>query len=184
MAGKKPPKFVFECQRCGRCCEEREVEVCIEDLRRWSEDGSMYSAYPHLELKIGEGGVATGIRMEQGGCPLFDKEEKECAIYASRPASCAAFPLAFNGEKYLVLDKDCKGLRKGKMSAEGLAEMREAARELYEGRVEMLKLIPLVQGLLVKHLAEESKREMDKLPEEERKKIEELFRKAKDGEAV
>jgi len=178
MAGKKPPKFVFECQRCGGCCGRREVEVCLQDLKKWSEDGGIYSVYPHLNLKVGKEGIATGILLDGEGCPLFNEERKECEIYASRPLSCAAFPLGFDGERYFVVDGECGGIGKGKMSAESLAGMREAARRFHEARKETLAMVPVLQGLLIKHVAEESRKEIEKLPEEERKRLEELFRKA------
>ena len=51
-AEDKPPKkkYVFNCTKCGQCCEKREhVPVSFDDIRKWTQSGAINSVFPHLK---------------------------------------------------------------------------------------------------------------------------------------
>ena len=106
MDGEKP-KFIFRCQRCGRCCEmKEEIAIHMTDMERWSNEGLMYMVFPHISLVEDFQTFTIQMNIEDGICKMYDMEKKECTIYSSRPITCRAFPLKFNGKNYFIKDKE------------------------------------------------------------------------------
>jgi Fe-S-cluster containining protein len=186
-----PPRFIYECVRCGHSCADRNfIEVTLADLRQWAEDQTLASLYPHLRLMaIGrpyldvvlasdEGIQAVeGGESEQKGCPMYDGENKLCNIYHSMPLYCQAFPLAYNGQNYYIKDRECQGIGQGQMTAERLEAHREAARNELEARRECGMLMPSLQGFFTRFFVEASTRTLDSMDSEDRSKLEELLAK-------
>ncbi len=191
----RPPKFIYECVRCGHSCADRNhVELTVRDLRKWTEDQTIAAIFQHIRLaplgrpfldpvlasdegleQLRKGGV------ENKGCPLYDRENRLCNIYATMPLACRAFPLAYDGETFYVRDRECKGLGHGEMTVERLKAHRDAAREEHEARVETAMLMPVLQGLFTRFFVEESARVLDKVPDEDRRTIEEILTKPREG---
>ncbi|MEE8402693.1 MAG: YkgJ family cysteine cluster protein [Candidatus Hydrothermarchaeaceae archaeon] len=172
------PKFVFNCQRTGMCCETRDsIDVHIEDLERWWTDGSFARVYPELKV-VTDGGVP--LRMEiqkKDTCQFLDG--KDCSIYDARPISCRAFPLGFNGKSFVRVDEECSGTGKGEMTAESLEEIRDAAKAEYHARVRTAAILPALHAIILKDTMAQSEEALGKLSDEDREKLKKIFSDAK-----
>ncbi|MHA1444985.1 MAG: hypothetical protein ACTSR4_09605, partial [Candidatus Hodarchaeales archaeon] len=46
----KKKKFIFNCTKCGQCCEKREfVPVSLADIRNWTANGTINKTFQHLK---------------------------------------------------------------------------------------------------------------------------------------
>ena len=194
-AAEEKTKFKFECTKCGACCQNRKaIPVTFTDLARWTKQGTfMQIILPHLELaslseadEIAKIAIIPYIKMKDadengvGMCPFFDPENNICNIYFTMPIFCKTFPLSFNGQKFYVSDSTCEGIGKGSMTKETLLEMRETAIKDYNQRAETsLSMVPL-QGMFIRHFMKQSQETVDRLSEEDQKKLDELINKTKD----
>jgi Fe-S-cluster containining protein len=180
-------RYVFECQRCGECCEKKEsVIVSISDLERWNKDMTLPSLYPFLTMQLKDDYVEVCLKKPEGekdtsGCPLYDPENKLCNIYYSMPLYCKSFPLGYDGKSYFLKDKGCPGIGKGKMTDDRLIEARSSAKDDFEARVSTAMLLPVIQGLAVKFLLEQSKKQMESLTDEQKEKLREVFGEEDEG---
>ncbi|MHA2347451.1 MAG: YkgJ family cysteine cluster protein, partial [Candidatus Hodarchaeales archaeon] len=159
---KPKKKYIFNCTKCGQCCEKREiVPVSFADVRRWNQSGVINSVFPHLKFRTlqttGEKPqefLALGLVGSEIGCPMFDKENKVCNIYHSLPIECKAFPLGYNGKNYYIKDKSVPGLGQGTMTKEQLITDRDNAREDFESKVETQMMLPLLYSLFMQNIVE------------------------------
>lgn len=170
------PKFIFNCQRCERCCE-RDISIYLNDIERWSKDGTIYQVFPSLTISAESMAVSLNLEKEDGKCKMYDPASKECKIYNSCPIVCRAYPLMHDGSGFLLRDKDCPGLNKGEMTAESLDEMRKAAIEENEDEKRTATILPMLQAILMGQMAKKSEEAYSKLSEEEKAKLEEIFKK-------
>jgi Fe-S-cluster containining protein len=170
------PKFIFTCQRCGRCCE-RDVKIYLNDIERWSKDGTVHHVFPHLTVSGESMALSLHLVREDGKCKMYDPASKDCKIYDNRPQVCRAYPLMHDGSGFLLRDKECPGLDKGEMSKEALEEIRKAAVEEHEDEARTAAVLPMVQALLLSDMAKKSEEAYSKLSEEEKAKLEEIFKK-------
>ncbi len=182
MTEEKKPKFVFECQKTGRCCELRpNIEVFIEDIDRWAKEGTYTKAVTKLQITTLPNGMPTGLSLKKkeidGKTVCTFLEGEDCTIYNRRPISCVAYPLGYNGENYTLLDKECPGLNKGTMKKERLIEMRDAAKKVHEARLQMIRVLPIIHAEVVKMMIEASEKVMDDLSEEEKEDIQKILSK-------
>jgi Fe-S-cluster containining protein len=181
----KKKKYVFNCTKCGQCCEKRElVPVSFADIRNWTTSGTINSVFPHLKIQTfptqvgGETRESISIVLAgpEKGCPLYDKENKLCNVYHSMPLECKAFPLGFNGQNYVIKDKTVPGLGNGTMTKEKLIEDRDNARLDYDARVETQMLLPLTYSLFMQNLLEQQQKIRDEMPEDKRQQLEDLLK--------
>ncbi len=93
------------------------------------------------------------------------------------PLFCKSFPLGYDGEHYILKDKKCPGLGNGKMSEEGLKEARNTAKKDFEARAKTALLLPVVHGLAMKFILEQSKKRIDSLSDEQKKELDEILGK-------
>lgn len=193
----KPPKFKFECTRCGACCQNRDsIPITFTDLARWTKTGSfMQIILPHLELqsfseadefaKIALIPVICMINKDENGkgtCPFYDSENKMCNIYFTIPVNCKSFPLSYNGTKFYVSDPSCEGIGKGDMTKEKLLEMREISIRDYNERAETsIAMVPL-QGLFIRNMMEQTQSQFNRLSKEDQEKLDELIKKTQTEE--
>ncbi|MHA1668889.1 MAG: YkgJ family cysteine cluster protein [Candidatus Heimdallarchaeaceae archaeon] len=185
---KKPkPKYVHNCTKCGKCCEKWEsVPVYLDDLQRWLKDGTIQYVLPFLKLKETPPlYVQIVLQKEEkeddpnpSGCPLYDYKNKICNIYFSMPIHCAAYPLAYNGEKFYLIDKESPGLGNGSMTKESLQLARQRAQEHYSASISTNSLLPVLYALILNNISRKSKEAMESLSEEDKKKLEELLSKS------
>jgi len=166
------PKFIFECQKTGRCCYIGDpIKIFDIDLARWWTDGTFGTVFPYLNLNMmTETLVPTEVKIEKtillenekkpnerefnSVCPLLNRETKECTIYSTRPITCKAFPLAYNGENFVLRDLECPGIDKGTMTAEHLKQIRTAAKREYTSNNRTVTILPAIHSLLMKELTE------------------------------
>ncbi len=191
-----PPKFIYECVKCGHSCADRNfVEVTLADLRVWTEDQSLASLYPYLRLMaVGRPYLDIVLASDEGmgafeqgdtehrGCPMYDADNKLCNIYHSMPLYCRSFPLAYNGNNYFVKDRECQGIGQGDMAAESLKAHREAAREDLDARRECGILMPSLQGFFTRFFVDASTRALEAMSEEDRRNLEDLLSKRMRGD--
>ncbi|UCE12497.1 MAG: YkgJ family cysteine cluster protein [Candidatus Heimdallarchaeota archaeon] len=186
---KVKKKYVFNCTKCGNCCEKREfVPVTLNDMRNWAKSGTINAVFPHLRFRTLKT-VGTEEKQEfltlvitgsENGCSLFDKENRLCNIYHSMPLECKAFPLGYNGKNYFIKDKSVPGIGQGTMTKEQLIEDRDNARIDFEARIETQIMLPLLYSLFMQNLLEQQQKAMEEMPEEKRKQLDELLKTQQD----
>ncbi|UCG01045.1 MAG: YkgJ family cysteine cluster protein [Candidatus Heimdallarchaeota archaeon] len=178
-------KYVFNCTKCGTCCEKREfVPVSLGDIRNWTKSGTINAVFPNLKfqtLQVGESEekqafMTLVITGSEKGCSLFDQENRLCNIYHSMPLECKAFPLGYNGKNYYIKDKTVPGLGQGTMTKERLIEDRDNARADFEARIETQMMLPMLYSLFMQNLVEQQQKVMEEMPEEKRKQLDDLLR--------
>jgi len=172
------PKFIFECQKTGRCCYLRDpIKIYDIDLARWWTDGSFGTVFPHLKLHLTEALVPSEMKLEKtilkeeekrpeeeqfdSVCPLLNRETKECTVYSTRPITCKAFPLGYNGESFVIRDLECPGIDKGFMTAERLKTIRTAAKREFSSNNRTITLLPAIHSLIMKELTELAMKEAE-----------------------
>jgi len=173
-------KFVFECQRCGDCCREKEVFVGIADLLLWIEENALEKVLPNLELEVLESWSVIILRKKDGICPLLETEGNVCQIYESRPLFCRSYPLGFNGKNFIVKGKECQGIGKGKMTGEQLKEFRTQAEIEFEDSKTSIPLINILNSIFMQHVTAESAKAYKDLSDEERGELGRMFDKKKE----
>jgi Fe-S-cluster containining protein len=188
---KSSGKYVFECQKSGQCCQDRDsVVVGLSDLERWNKDLTLPSLYPYLVIElVNDSFIQISLKKNPGdagevqkGCPLYDEENKICNIYFSMPHFCNSFPLGYDGHNYYIKDRSCPGLGKGNMTEESLKKARETAREDFEAQVTTSMLLPVIHGLTMGFILDQSKKRLDELSPEQKKKLDELLGKGEEKE--
>jgi Fe-S-cluster containining protein len=172
------PKFIFTCQRCGKCCEQ-DVVVYLDDIERWSKDGTIYEIFPHLAVSGEPVASALHLVREDSRCKMYDSEIKGCKIYENRPLACRAHPLKHDGNGFLLRDEECPGLNKGEMSREALEEIRKAAIQEHEAEARTAAILPTLQALLLSDMAKKSEEAYSKLTDEDKAKLDEVLKKEK-----
>lgn len=192
---KETAKFKFECTKCGACCQNRtSIPITFTDLARWTKQGSFIQIIlPHLELQsmseideLSKIAIIPYITMKdvdengKGICPFYDVDNKICNIYFTMPIFCKTFPLSYNGQKFYVSDSTCEGLGKGSMTKEALLTLRGTAINDYNQRAETtLSMVPL-QGMFIRHFMKQSQDTVNRLSEEDQKKLDALINKSKE----
>ncbi len=174
MTISKIPKFVFNCQRSGRCCEARDsIDVFIDDIERWWADGNFARIYPELQIVTDNGPPIRMQIQKEDACPFLD--DKNCSIYDTRPISCRAFPLGFNGKNFTLVDEECPGVGKGKMTPEALGDIRSVAKVEYQARIRTRTILPALQAIILKETMKQSEEALSKLSDEERDKLKKIL---------
>jgi Fe-S-cluster containining protein len=184
---KKPPKFQFVCQQCGVCCEAEKISLTISDLERWLSDNTIYRVMHMLQMVEDGGNYSIIVKKDEDGfCNLFHRDNKQCTIYETRPLTCRAYPLGFNGEHYVLRSSDCIGLGQNGITKEQLKAIREAAFDEFNELNQTKGILPLLYGIIFNKLIEDSKVFMEKIKEsgneEDLQKIVEDFKDMKNDE--
>ncbi|MFX0155375.1 MAG: YkgJ family cysteine cluster protein [Candidatus Hodarchaeota archaeon] len=115
-------------------------------------------------------------------CPLYNKDDKKCLVYDNRPLSCRTYPLEYDGKNFIVVDADCPGIGEEGMSKEELAQMRETAKtmhyELTRMRIALPVLNQMISQKIMMDLMRQNMEAMSKMSEEDRAKLDEIFKKS------
>jgi len=173
------PKFIFNCTDCGKCCE-RDVTICLNDIKEWMDHGMMYMVIPYLSI-VGEYSSIT-IQLDKVDqddkkvCALYDTEKKKCKVETCKPVSCRSYPLGYDGTNYLIIDKQCPGLGHGKMTAESLNTMREYAREDHNNKTNTNLILPMLEALFIKRMTIQSQKAMEELTPQQRDELENILK--------
>lgn len=179
------PKYVHNCTKCGSCCEKwKEIPIYIEDLQKWLNDGTIQYILPFIQLREEPPAyVSLVIQKAQteddnsnpSGCPLYDYENKICNVYFSMPIFCASYPLAYNGEKYYLVDKESPGLGNGSMTKDSLELARSRARDHFSYLISTSSIMPLLYAVLIDNIRKRSQEAMDAMSDEDKKQLEDLL---------
>ncbi|MFX1321794.1 MAG: YkgJ family cysteine cluster protein [Promethearchaeota archaeon] len=117
-------------------------------------------------------------------CPLYNKDDKKCLIYENRPLSCHTYPLEFDGKNFIVVDADCPGVGEEGMTPEELKEMRETAKimhyELTRMRIALPVLNQIISQKIMMDLMRQNVEAMSKMSDEDRAKLDEIFKKSRE----
>lgn len=118
----------WECVRCGWCCRNLDVSITIYDEIRLRKYGDIFR----------KGKVGLYLKRINGACVFYDG--KNCRIYDERPRACIFYPfyilkrgeeIARFGRYYVYVDKNCRGMGKGRDVREVITELiriKEGAR--------------------------------------------------------
>lgn len=205
-------KFTFKCTRCDDCCLARgPIPITFYDLEMWAKNGVIANFLPYLDIynkpdgsidlimkplppkqKEGEetkrdpfAPVPIEVLLEEK-CPLYNKEKKECLVYDNRPLSCRTYPLEYDGKNYTIVDVDCPGLNEEGMTKEELKEMRETAKRMYYELTRMRITLPVLNQLITQKVMMDLMRQnmeaMSKMSDEDRAKLDEIFKKDQDSQ--
>lgn len=189
-------KYSFKCleQKCTtKACHIRPmIDVTLGDLSRWTGQGYLMNILPGVTLKVPESDqdMISLVMMrkplksdpETTACVFYNEEANGCEIRYSRPLSCRAFPLEYNGEKFYLSTKDCPGVGQGEVSKEALQEARDLAVQLYKERGETMTALPAVYSIIMTQMIRQSAAAMQNLSEEDRKKMDEIMSKSSSNE--
>jgi Fe-S-cluster containining protein len=176
-APDRPPKFKFECQRTGDCCKREKVPISFSDIQHWVSDQTIFRVAPYINIAVENDEFQLQLAKDDDGyCKLYHRDNKACTIHFNKPLYCKSYPLGYNGENYIVQSKECTGLGKGKMGKDQLKEMRDDAREDYEGLRQTSKVLPVIQGIFYRQMMEESQKFMENLTPEDKKKMEDMMK--------
>ncbi|UCC19167.1 MAG: YkgJ family cysteine cluster protein [Promethearchaeota archaeon] len=115
-------------------------------------------------------------------CPVYNKDDEKCLVYENRPLSCRTYPLEYDGKNFIVVDADCPGIGEEGMTKEELAEMRETAKlmhyELTRMRIALPVLNQMISQKIMMDLMRQNMEAMSKMSEEDRAKLDEIFKKS------
>lgn len=110
----------WKCVRCGWCCCNYDVPVTFEDEERLKKFGDV----------LWRGKIGVYLKKIDGKCIFYN--DGECLIYEDRPIACRRYPfyirrqgdyLAKFGNVYVYLDKNCRGIGKGRRIEDVLNEL-------------------------------------------------------------
>jgi Fe-S-cluster containining protein len=208
--GSTRAKFTFKCTRCDDCCLARgPIPITFYDLEMWAKNGVIANFLPYLDIynkpdgsidlimkplpptqKEGEETKRdpfTPVPIEElleEKCPLYNKEKKECLVYENRPLSCRTYPLEYDGKNFTIVDVDCPGLNEEGMTKEELIEMRETAKRMFYELTRMRITLPVLNQLITQKvmmdLMRQNMKAMDAMSDEDRAKLDEIFKKNQD----
>lgn len=114
-------RFVFHCDGCGKCCENREdIILSGWDLYQLAlflkRKNTLEIIREFCEVYIGQESRIPVCRLKSIGferrCPFLMKNKK-CKVHKMKPSVCALFPLGrvYNGEtkevQYILQDINC-----------------------------------------------------------------------------
>lgn len=95
---------MFQCIKCGKCCENTEMILLMDDIERIAslgfkvKDFVVYSkGFPRL-------------RNVDGRCVFLDPKTRLCKIYDWRPRGCRLYPLVYVIRSYseeIAVDNSC-----------------------------------------------------------------------------
>jgi uncharacterized protein len=93
----------MHCSNCGVCCTETEMLLSKEDIERLKNEGYQKSEFVYFDKK----GYAT-LKNHRGYCVFYDRKNRKCGEYTSRPAGCRVYPVIVDEEKGIIVDDICE----------------------------------------------------------------------------
>lgn len=91
----------MRCSRCGRCCEDTEMELSSEDIRRLQEAG-----YRREDFAVTDDEGVTRLKNVGGWCYFYDSSMNKCKIYERRPLGCHLYPVVYS-DNGVIIDELC-----------------------------------------------------------------------------
>lgn len=189
------------------CLARGPIPITFWDLELWAKNGVIANFMPYLDIyNKPDGGVDLILKplppppkegeeekkkdpfgqvsieeLLEVKCPLYNKDEKKCLVYDNRPLSCRTYPLEFDGKNYTVVDVECPGIGEEGMSKEELKEMRDTAKRMFYELTRMRIALPVLSQIISQKVMMDLMRQnieaMSKMSEEDRTKLDEIFKK-------
>ncbi len=196
------------CDKC--CLERGPIPITFWDLELWARNGVIANFMPYLDIYQKPDGVMDLILKplapppEEGEdtskkepfsitpiedllevkCPLYNQDDKKCLVYENRPLSCRVYPLEFDGKNFSIVDVDCPGVGEEGMTKEELKEMRESAKTMYYELTRIRISLPILNQMIsqkvMMDLMKQNLEVMSKMTDEDRAKLDEIFKKTSD----
>lgn len=91
----------MRCSKCGKCCEETEMELSNHDIKRLEEAGYRRNQFSFKD------GHAIRLMNADGRCYFYIFAEKECRVYRDRPLGCRLYPVVYSADDGAVIDGLC-----------------------------------------------------------------------------
>ena len=91
----------MRCSNCGKCCENTEMELSSDDIKRLERTG-----YCPKEFAVMDDGVIR-LRNVDGRCYLYSLAEKKCRVYGKRPLGCHLYPIVYLANEGAIVDELC-----------------------------------------------------------------------------
>ena len=199
------------CDKC--CLERGPIPLTFWDLELWARNGVVANFLPYIDIyNKTDGSIDLILKPlppppEEGKeeakktpfevspieellevkCPLYNKDDKKCLVYDNRPLSCRVYPLEFDGKNFSIVDVDCPGIGEDKMTKEELKKMRDIAKTLYYELTRMRIALPVLNQVVSQKVMMDLMRQnleaMSKMSDEDRQKLDEIFKKNQDNPA-
>jgi Fe-S-cluster containining protein len=198
------------CDVC--CLERGPIPITMWDLELWARNGVIANFLPYLEVYTRPNGTVDLLLKPMPSekkeetekspeealkqtplddllnekCPLYNEEQEKCLVYENRPLSCRTYPLDYDGTHYSIVDVDCPGIGQEGMTKEELKEMRDIAKqmnfELTRIRIALPVLNQIISRNVMMDLMRQNMEAMSKMSDEDRQKLEEIFKSAQGGQ--
>ncbi|MHA1915976.1 MAG: YkgJ family cysteine cluster protein [Promethearchaeota archaeon] len=203
-------KFKFKCSRVDTCCMHMgPIPLTMWDLEMWARNNVVANFLPYIDIYQKPDGILELIlkplpppkeaddkipptdpftenpisELLDAKCPMYNVDQKSCLVYSNRPLRCRNYPLEFDGQHFSV-DVDCPGVGNEGMNPEELKEMRTNAKtefyELTRMRIATPILNQIISNNFMKMLMKQQMEAMSKMTDEDRDKLDEIFKKQED----
>ncbi|MFX0175563.1 MAG: YkgJ family cysteine cluster protein [Candidatus Hodarchaeota archaeon] len=190
------------------CLARGPIPITFWDLELWAKNGVVANFMPYLDIyNKPDGGVDLILKplppspkegeeekkkdpfgqvpiedLLEVKCPLYNKDDKKCLVYDNRPLSCRTYPLEFDGKNFTVVDVECPGIGEEGMSKEELKEMRDTAKTMFYELTRMRIALPVLSQVISQKVMMDLMRQnieaMSKMSDEDRAKLDEIFKKS------
>jgi Fe-S-cluster containining protein len=194
------------CDKC--CLARGPIPITFWDLELWAKNGVIANFMPYLDIyNKPDGGVDLILKPlhpspKEGEeetkkdpfsqtpieelldvkCPLYNKDDKKCLVYDNRPLSCRTYPLEFDGKNFTVVDVECPGIGEEGMTKDELKEMRDTAKTIFYELTRMRIALPVLSQIISQKVMMDLMRQnieaMSKMSDEDRAKLDEIFKKS------
>ena len=91
----------MRCSNCGLCCEETEMELSSDDVKRLEEAGYSRDEFAVL------GDHVVRLRNVGGWCYFYSLADKNCRVYGNRPLGCRLYPVVYLADEGAAVDELC-----------------------------------------------------------------------------
>jgi Fe-S-cluster containining protein len=93
----------MRCTRCGICCQETDMLLSNQDITKLGKKGYTRDFF----VRFNSDGYAL-LRNRQGCCVFYNPAQKQCSVYASRPAGCRVYPVICDEKNNIIIDEICR----------------------------------------------------------------------------
>lgn len=107
---------MFECKRCGFCCQgESTISLSEKEIIKIAEFLKLSKTEFLEKYTVKKGKFRTELKVKNGFCIFFDKKEKICKIHPAKPEKCKEWPLVSSifkdKDSFKIIKSFCPALR-------------------------------------------------------------------------
>jgi uncharacterized protein len=92
----------MRCLNCGVCCQETQMLLSKDDIKRLVKKGYNKKFFLRYDKK----GYAQ-LRNLKGFCVFYDTEKKQCVVYNDKPLGCSVYPVILDVDVGVIIDSIC-----------------------------------------------------------------------------